>query len=93
MAIKPKNEIMENLSKIIGDNNSDDVLELLTDINDTLGNSTDAQRIAELETQLSEQDALWRKKYRDAFLNGVEDRLDEQEPKKPKRFEDLFTTE
>ena len=93
MAIKSREELISSLSEIIGDNNSDEALQLLTDVRDTLGNQTDAQRITELENQLQEQDAAWRKKYRDAFLNGADESFEEEEEHKPpKRFEDLFTT-
>lgn len=93
MAIKTRDELLTSISDILGDNNSDEALQLLTDIKDTLGNETDAQRITELENQLKEQDATWRKKYRDAFLNGADESFEEEQNKTPKRFEDLFKTE
>ena len=93
MAVKTREEIMENLNAIFGDNNSDEVLQVMTDIRDTLGSQSYAQRITELENQLQEQDATWRKKYRDAFLNGADNDEDEEEDKPPRRFEDLFKTE
>lgn len=93
MAVRTKDEIIESLNTIFGDNNSDDVLNILTDISDTLGRSTDAQRITELESQLAEQDANWRKKYRDAFLSGADEPDEPDKPKKPKKFEDLFSVQ
>lgn len=93
MAIKTSEEIITSLNTILGDNNSDEALELLTDIRDTLGSQTDPQRITELENQLKEQDDNWRKKYREAFLNGADESFEEEENKPPKRFEDLFKTE
>ena len=90
MAIKTSEEIIASINSILGDNNSDEALELLTDIRDTLGSQTDAQRITELEQQLKEQDDTWRKKYRDAFLNGADESFDEEENKTPRKFEDLF---
>lgn len=92
MSIKTREEIISSLSDILGDNNSDEALQLLTDVKDTLGNQTDAQRITELEIQLTELDTTWRKKYRDAFLSGADESFEEEQEKKPKRFEDLFTT-
>lgn len=91
MAIKTSDEIIADLNTILGDNNSDDALQLLTDIRDTLGSQTDAQRISELEAQLQEQDANWRRKYREAFLSGGDESY-EEESKTPRRFEDLFET-
>lgn len=93
MAVKTREEIIANLNNILGENNSDDALQLLTDINDTLGSQSDAQRVTELENQLKEQDATWRKKYRDAFMHGADESFEEETDKKPKKFSDLFKTE
>lgn len=93
MAVRTKEEIIASLNNIFGDNNSDDVLNVLTDVSDTLGSQTDAQRITELENQLAEQDANWRKKYRDAFLSGPDEPDEPDKPNKPKKFEDLFTVQ
>lgn len=93
MAIKTRDEILTSISDILGDNTSDEALQLMTDIRDTIGSETDAQRITELENQLKEQDATWRKKYRDAFLNGADESFEEEQNRTPKRFEDLFKTE
>lgn len=92
MAIKTREELITSVSDILGENNSDEALQLLTDLKDTLGNQTDAQRITELENQLQEQDATWRKKYRDAFIHGTDESFAEENDRKPKSFEDLFTT-
>lgn len=92
MSIKTRDEIIESVSNIIGDDNSDEALQLLTDLRDTLGNQTDPQRITELENQLQEQDAAWRKKYRDAFIHGADESFEEEYNRKPKSFDDLFTT-
>ena len=92
MAIRTSEEIMANLNEILGDNNSDEVLSFMTDLRDTLGGQNDAQRISELETQLQEQDASWRKKYRDAFLSGADESFEEEQNKRPRKYEDLFTS-
>lgn len=92
MSVKTRDEIMERLNNIFADNNSDEVLNLMTDIRDTIGNETDSQRISELENQLAEQDASWRKKYRDAFMSGADESFEEENNKPPRKFEDLFTT-
>lgn len=94
MAIRTRDEIMSQLQSFIGEETSDEALSFIQDVSDTLGSDNSAQRITELETQLQEQDIEWRKKYRDAFFNGKPDEsVDEpDEPSKPMRFEDLFTT-
>ena len=95
MAVRTREEIMTQLQAIIGDDTSDDALNFVRDVSDTLGNDNSATRITELETQLKEKDEEWRKKYRDTFFTGKPDdafKDEEDEPQKPKRFEDLFTT-
>ena len=95
MAIRTRDEIMNQLKTLIGEEDtSDETLTFIQDVSDTLGNDNSAQRITELETQLEEQDREWRKKYRDAFFTGKPDESIEDEPDKniPRRFEDLFTT-
>lgn len=95
MAIRTRDEIMNQLKSFLGDDDTgDETLAFIQDVSDTLGDNNSAQRITELETQLEEQDKTWRKKYRDAFFSGKpDDTLDDDDPPdKPKRFEDLFTT-
>lgn len=93
MAIKSSDELITALNTILGDNDSDEVLQFMTDMRDTIGSQTDAQRITELENQLQEQDKAWRKKYRDAFLSGADESFKEENERKPKSFDDLFKTE
>lgn len=94
MAIRTRDEIMAQLQTMVGEDTSDETLSFIQDVSDTLGDNNSAQRITQLETQLEEQDKEWRKKYRDAFFTGKPDDSYEEEPEKtrPKRFEDLFTT-
>ena len=94
MAVKTRDEIMSQLSAVIGENNSDDVLSLMTDISDTLGDNTAAQRVTELEAELENKDKEWRQKYREAFFSkpSREEFDDDDDDKTPKTFEDLFTT-
>lgn len=95
MAVRTRDEIMAQLQTIVGDDTSDETLAFIQDISDTIGTDNSAQRITELETQLTKQDEEWRKKYRDAFFTGKpDDSIEEDEPEsnKPKSFMDLFTT-
>lgn len=93
MAIRTQEELMNQFSTIIGeDNTSDEVLSFMTDMKDTLADSS-AETIATLRQEKNELDKSWRKKYRDAFMGKTEQIPDEDdEPKKPRRYEDLFTT-
>ena len=93
MAVKTKEEIMNQLNQIIGDNDSDEVLGFMTDISDTLGDNSAAQRVSQLEQQLIDKDKEWRKRYKDAFFSKPDDSLDDDDDDKtPRTFEDLFTT-
>lgn len=95
MAVRTRDEIMSQLQTIIGEDTSDETLAFIQDVSDTIGTDNSAQRITELETQLTKQDEEWRKKYRDAFFTGKpDDSIEEDEPEnvKPKSFMDLFTT-
>lgn len=96
--VKSKEEIMGSLKNILGDNTSDEALVLLEDVNDTL--SVDNESIkAEMESwknKYEENDAEWRKKYRDRFYGDVDDteeRIFQEESveEKPLTFENLFT--
>ncbi len=93
MSVRTRDEIMEQLRTVIGENDSDDVLTLMTDISDTLGDNKDRERVTQLEQQLKDKDKEWRKKYREAFFSKPDESLDdEDESKTPSKFEDLFTT-
>ena len=92
MAIKTRDEIMTSLKTILGDNTSDEAIALVEDVHDTIGEGDLARRVKELETEKTELDNSWRKKYRDAFFTGEPEQVDEpkDEPSTPKSFEDLF---
>ena len=94
MAIKTKDELMATLNGFLGENDSDEALAFMTDLSDTLGDNTAAQRVTELETELANKDKEWRKKYKDAFFNKPpkEEFDDEDDDKTPRSFEDLFST-
>lgn len=94
MAIRTRDEIMTQLKNLIGEDTSDDTLNFIQDVSDTLGDESSAQRIADLETQLEDQDQEWRKRYRDAFFTGKPDETikeEDEEHASPRKFEDLFT--
>lgn len=91
--VRTLEELMNLFSAIIGEENTDDnVLNFMTDMNDTFADNG-ADTIATLKKEKDDLDKSWRKKYRDAFMGKKEDLPDEgeDEPKKPRRFEDLFT--
>ena len=76
---RTKEEFMEQLKKVLGDNTSDDALALIEDASDSFEGKSkeDADwekkyndTKAELEKKIAEMDAEWRKKYKERFFSG-----------------------
>lgn len=95
MAVRTREEILNSIRTHIGDDASDEALALVEDLTDTI---TDFEQKANNDGQnwkqrYEENDAAWRKKYRDRFFSGgSSDDDDEPEPPKKKNysFENLF---
>lgn len=96
MPVITTDEFMNRIRTLVGDDTSDETLATIQDFSDTLNSFGDsANEIARLNSQLTEQDEAWRKKYRDAFFHGPEEREpDNPHDDGPKKltFESLFTT-
>lgn len=92
--VRTQEELMNQFSAIIGEDNTDDnVLNFMTDMKDTFADNG-ADTIAALKREKDDLDKSWRKKYRDAFMGKKEDLPDEDDkPKKPRKYEDLFKKE
>lgn len=93
--VRTQEELMNQFSTIIGEENTDDnVLNFMTDLKDTFADNG-ADTIAALRKEKDDLDKSWRKKYRDAFMGKREDPQDaeDDEPKKPRKYEDLFKKE
>ena len=93
--VRTKEEIINRFSEIIGENNSDEVIEFTEDLSDTFDDmGTDYKARYEEEVQRGkDNDAEWRKKYRERFLQPVPQNDDPVfDEEKPKRytFEELF---
>ena len=93
MAVKTKEEIMKVINERFADDTSDETLEFIGDISDTLDEGSEAEK---WKKKFEDNDAEWRKKYRDRFFNGGTDKDEDDEdfhpePVKPKTFSDLFT--
>lgn len=100
MAIKSKEEILEQINARIGEDNSDEAIAIIEDITDTLddfearanGDGVDWKSMYE------ENDKEWRNKYKERFFNAEpneDNNLDETEPDnaKPKSYADLFKSD
>lgn len=100
MAVKTREEILEELRVRVGEQTDDETIAFLEDVTDTLsdletkakGDGTD------WKTKYEENDAEWRKKYTERFYSSepepepdiVDPEPEETQP--PKTFAELFTT-
>lgn len=97
MAIKTKAELLELVKARIGDDTSDEALAIIEDVTDTLDDyETRVADAGDWKARYEQNDAEWRKKYKERFFAPTEEpeEIDEPEEVEEKRtFEDLFKTE
>lgn len=97
MAIKSKAEILELVKARIGDDTSDEALAIIEDVTDTLDDyETRIADSGDWKARYEQNDADWRKKYKERFFAPTDEpeEIDEPEEVEEKRtFEDLFKTE
>lgn len=98
MAVKTREEILEELKVRVGEQTDDETITFLEDVTDTLsdletkakGDGTD------WKTKYEENDAEWRKKYTERFYSSDPEPVIEDpkpvESQSPKTFAELFTT-
>lgn len=93
MAVKTREELIESINTLIGEDASDDSLAILEDFTDTYNDlSEKASDNTNWKEKYEENDSEWREKYRKRFLEG-DGRIegtDGPDPV-PTRYEDLFT--
>lgn len=92
MAVKTVDEIMAKVRERIGEDDSDEAIEFIEDISDTLESFSNAEN---WKTKYEENDKKWREKYRERFFTPKEEVEEEEEIEEPeenekKKFEDLF---
>ncbi len=98
MAVLKRDEFLNKLKEIIGDSTEDKDMALLEDMTDTY-NDLESRASSETnwEQKYKENDAEWRKKYRDRFFSApAKDEPDIDDPdEKPKAlsYNDLFKEE
>ncbi len=79
MSIKTRDELLKSLNTLIGNNSTDENLAILEDVTDTLKDYEEKTADqTDWKTKYEQNDADWRKKYKDRFLSG-ETIKDEQE--------------
>ena len=96
MAIRSKDEILEQIQSRFGEDTSDETISFLEDVTDTF---TDLETRAsgdgeDWKAKYEENDKAWREKYRNRFMNTdeqkeLEDEI-KKEDKKDMSFESLF---
>lgn len=98
MAVRTRDEILEAINTHLGDDNSDSVLSLVEDITDTFDSLTGNTGGENWEQKYKDNDAAWRKKYRDRFFgknndkddDDIDDSDDKKKKNKPRTFAELF---
>lgn len=101
MAIKSKEEILNSITALVGENNDDNVLTIMEDVSDTFADFESKTKDATDWKQKYEQnDNEWRQRYKERFMEGttdepeIETSIETKESKPtPMTFEDLFTKE
>ena len=101
MAIKSKEEILNSINALVGENTDDNVLTIIEDVSDTFADFESKTKDATDWKQKYEQnDNEWRRKYKERFMSGTsnEPEVDnsivaEESKPTPMTFEDLFTKE
>lgn len=104
MAIVGKEEMLETINKIAGDNTSDDLIKLMEDVSDTFDDFAKADT-EDWKTKYEENDKMWREKYKSRFMEKVvkDDVIDGDNPDNydedadssdvKETFDDLFEKE
>ena len=96
--VRTKEEILNLVKGILGDDTSDSALSLVEDLSDTLDNVS-ASDETDWKTKYEENDAQWRQRYRDRFFSKPAQEEEEpddpvpEETNEPKTFSDLFKGE
>ena len=97
MAVLSREDLMKRLNEALGDDADVSIMEDVADTYDAVADHSDAD---EWERKYNENEAAWRKRYRDRFESGTPDPTGtnaEDEPQddeiKVKTFDELFVNE
>lgn len=89
MAVVERDVLIQRIASVLSDPESDDSLSLIEDVTDTLeaGSSDD------WKTKYEENDAAWRKRYKERFLKkpDKEPEIEDDKTEEKKTYDDLFT--
>lgn len=89
MAVVERDVLIQRIASVLSDPESDDSLSLIEDVTDTL----DAGSNDDWKTKFEENDAAWRKRYKERFLKkpDKEPEIEDDDEKEKKTYDDLFT--
>ena len=75
MAVRTRDEILESVNEILGDNTDDNAITFLEDITDTITDLEDKARGdgTGWKAKYTENDEAWRKKYKERFYSKEPD--------------------
>lgn len=97
--VKSKEELIEEIRAVVGDDTSDNVITLIENVSDTM-TELETSDGEEWKQKYEENDKMWREKYISRFTEGTTEPTAEAEPTEPtadeekeKTFEDLFEEE
>lgn len=95
MAVLSFDELIAKIKAKIGEDTSDESIELLEDVTDTFNANNDGE---DWKTKYEENDKEWRKKYIERFSGSGsgdqdEEEKEEEEEEEKTTFEDLFKEE
>ena len=99
--VKSKEELIEEIRAVVGDDTSDNVITLIENVSDTV-TELETSDGEEWKQKYEENDKMWREKYISRFTEGeAEGATEPTEPTEPttddeekeKTFEDLFEEE
>lgn len=96
MAVRTKEELLDLVKSRLGDDVSDEALEFIGDITDTIDDlAAKTTDNVNWKDRYEENDREWRQKYRDRFFNTTEEKGPEPDPVLPEKltFENLFKQE
>ena len=89
MAVVERDVLIQRIASALSDPESDDSLSLIEDVTDTL----DAGLSDDWKTKYEENDAAWRKRYKERFLKkpDKEPEIEDDVTEEKKTYDDLFT--
>lgn len=73
MPVLNRDDFFARINEIVGDDTSETALSFIEDMTDTysaLEETGNDERVAELEKELEETNAAWRKRYKERFFSG-----------------------